>query len=319
MIKQDIVHHVIERTGLPRTKAEAAVDTVFEGLKQALAAGERIELRGFGVFSVRARKTGIGRNPRTGTEVSIAPGQSCPLQAGQGAALARREAARRSLRHKASRRVSKPARRRQLPSRPGPRQSITASLGAISLHLLSSHQPQCIHVHDQIAARHACLLRHAPACPRITVLSALRDELLQNQVKAINALDARDRRGARSQHPHAAPAFWFWQIFAQVAAHPAASSSFCRLHQHIGQHAEGRVMHPAAILQLAFGKGCVVVCRWRPESRSDRDNRSAPQRGPAIRRGRRGLKPASTVGRRARRRGNRAWRVRDRSRRHPPA
>ena len=56
MIKQDIVHHVIERTGLPRTKAEAAVDTVFEGLKQALAAGERIELRGFGVFSVRARK-----------------------------------------------------------------------------------------------------------------------------------------------------------------------------------------------------------------------------------------------------------------------
>ena len=70
MIKQDIVHQVIERTGLPRTKAEAAVDTVFEGLKQALAAGERIELRGFGVFSVRARKTGIGRNPRTGTEVS---------------------------------------------------------------------------------------------------------------------------------------------------------------------------------------------------------------------------------------------------------
>jgi len=59
LIKQDIVHHVIERTGLPRTKAEAAVDTVFEGLKQALAAGERIELRGFGVFSVRARKTGI--------------------------------------------------------------------------------------------------------------------------------------------------------------------------------------------------------------------------------------------------------------------
>ena len=76
MIKQDIVHHVIERTGLPRTKAEAAVDTVFEGLKEALAAGERIELRGFGVFSVRARKTGIGRNPRTGTEVSITPGKA---------------------------------------------------------------------------------------------------------------------------------------------------------------------------------------------------------------------------------------------------
>jgi len=83
LIKQDIVHQVIERTGLPRTKAEAAVDTVFEGLKQALAAGERIELRGFGVFSVRARKTGIGRNPRTGTEVSISPGKAVRFKPGK--------------------------------------------------------------------------------------------------------------------------------------------------------------------------------------------------------------------------------------------
>jgi DNA-binding protein HU-beta len=83
LIKQDIVHHVIERTGLPRTKAESAVDTVFEGLKQALAAGERIELRGFGVFSVRARKTGIGRNPRTGTEVNITPGKAVRFKPGK--------------------------------------------------------------------------------------------------------------------------------------------------------------------------------------------------------------------------------------------
>ena len=83
MIKQDIVHHVIERTGLPRAKAEAAVDTVFEGLKQALAAGDRIELRGFGVFSVRPRKTGIGRNPRTGTEVSITPGKAVRFKPGK--------------------------------------------------------------------------------------------------------------------------------------------------------------------------------------------------------------------------------------------
>jgi len=83
LIKQDIVHNVIERTGLPRAKAETAVDTVFEGLKQALTAGERIELRGFGVFSVRARKTGIGRNPRTGTEVSITPGKAIRFKPGK--------------------------------------------------------------------------------------------------------------------------------------------------------------------------------------------------------------------------------------------
>ncbi len=83
MIKQDIIQQVVERTGLSRSKAEAAVDTIFEGLKQALASGERIELRGFGVFNVRPRKTGIGRNPRTGTEVTITPGRAVRFKPGK--------------------------------------------------------------------------------------------------------------------------------------------------------------------------------------------------------------------------------------------
>ncbi len=83
MIKQDIVQQVMERTGLPRVKAEAAVDTLFEGLKRALTAGDRIELRGFGVFTVRPRKTGIGRNPRTGAEVTIAPGKAVRFKPGK--------------------------------------------------------------------------------------------------------------------------------------------------------------------------------------------------------------------------------------------
>ncbi len=83
MIKQDIIHHVIERTGLPRSKAESAVDTVFETLKKAMTAGERIELRGFGVFNVRPRKTGIGRNPRTGAEVTITPGKAVRFKPGK--------------------------------------------------------------------------------------------------------------------------------------------------------------------------------------------------------------------------------------------
>jgi nucleoid DNA-binding protein len=83
VIKLNIVHQVMERTGLPRNKAEAAVDTVFEGMKKALAQGDRIELRGFGVFNVRPRKTGIGRNPRTGAEVSIAPGKAVRFKPGK--------------------------------------------------------------------------------------------------------------------------------------------------------------------------------------------------------------------------------------------
>ncbi len=83
MIKQDIIQQVVERTGLTRSKAESAVDTIFGGLKQALASGDRIELRGFGVFSVKPRKTGIGRNPRTGTEVTIAPGKAVRFKPGK--------------------------------------------------------------------------------------------------------------------------------------------------------------------------------------------------------------------------------------------
>lgn len=83
MIKQDLIQRVIDRTGLPRTRAEQAIEQILKGMKTALAAGERIELRGFGVFTVKPRKTGIGRNPRTGTEVDIEPGRAVRFKAGK--------------------------------------------------------------------------------------------------------------------------------------------------------------------------------------------------------------------------------------------
>ncbi len=83
MIKQDLIHRVVERTGLPRTKAESAVDAIFEAMKRALGQSDRIELRGFGVFNVKPRKTGVGRNPRTGAEVSIAPGKAVRFKPGK--------------------------------------------------------------------------------------------------------------------------------------------------------------------------------------------------------------------------------------------
>jgi DNA-binding protein HU-beta len=83
LIKQDLIQRVAERTGLPRTKSESAVDAIFEGMKNALASGDRIELRGFGVFTVKPRKTGVGRNPRTGTEVTIAPGKAVRFKPGK--------------------------------------------------------------------------------------------------------------------------------------------------------------------------------------------------------------------------------------------
>ena len=83
MIKLDIVNAVVNKTGVTRTKAEQAVETVFGAMKSALGKGERIELRRFGVFNVRPRKTGIGRNPRTGAEVSIPPGKAVRFKPGK--------------------------------------------------------------------------------------------------------------------------------------------------------------------------------------------------------------------------------------------
>lgn len=83
MIKLDIVNQVVTRTGISKSKGELAVETVFEAMKRALERGERIELRGFGVFNVRPRKTGIGRNPRTGEEVSIPPGKAVRFKPGK--------------------------------------------------------------------------------------------------------------------------------------------------------------------------------------------------------------------------------------------
>ena len=84
MIKQDIVKDLVNRTGISERKAVAAVETVLEGMKRALSKGERIELRGFGIFSVRPRKLGIGRNPRTGTVVALAPGKAVRFRPGKG-------------------------------------------------------------------------------------------------------------------------------------------------------------------------------------------------------------------------------------------
>ncbi len=83
MIKADIVSRVTETSDVSRVKAAVAVDTVLEAMKSALQEGKRIELRGFGVFQVRDRKRGVGRNPRTGIEIAITPGKTVRFKPGK--------------------------------------------------------------------------------------------------------------------------------------------------------------------------------------------------------------------------------------------
>lgn len=83
MIKVDLVNRVAESSEVSRIKAALAVDTIFKAMKVALSEGKRIELRGFGVFQIRDRKRGIGRNPKTGVEVVIAPGKTVRFKPGK--------------------------------------------------------------------------------------------------------------------------------------------------------------------------------------------------------------------------------------------
>jgi len=83
MIKIDLVNRVAELSDVSRAVATQAVETVLASMKAALGAGQRIELRGFGVFQVRDRKRGIGRNPKTGVEVEIAPGKTVRFKPGK--------------------------------------------------------------------------------------------------------------------------------------------------------------------------------------------------------------------------------------------
>ena len=83
MIKADIINQVAEEAAITKVKAIEAVEAVFEAMKAAMMRGERIELRGFGVFQVKPRKRGIGRNPRTGKEVKIPPGRTIRFKPGK--------------------------------------------------------------------------------------------------------------------------------------------------------------------------------------------------------------------------------------------
>ena len=83
MIKLDIINRLADQTGIPKLKAEQAVDALFHSMKEALSRGDRIELRGFGAFSVKHRAARIGRNPRTGASVQVAEKHTPFFRAGK--------------------------------------------------------------------------------------------------------------------------------------------------------------------------------------------------------------------------------------------
>ena len=82
MNKNDLVSAVAEHSGLSKTDAGRAVDSVFGSIEGALKAGDEVRIVGFGSFSVAHRAASTGRNPRTGEAIQIAASKQPKFKAG---------------------------------------------------------------------------------------------------------------------------------------------------------------------------------------------------------------------------------------------
>ncbi len=72
MIRSELIAKISEdNPHLFQRDVEKIVNTIFDEITEALAAGDRVELRGFGAFSVKQRDARVGRNPRTGEAVEV--------------------------------------------------------------------------------------------------------------------------------------------------------------------------------------------------------------------------------------------------------
>ena len=72
MIRSELVQKISdENPHLYQRDVERIVSTIFDEIIEAMARGDRVELRGFGAFSVKKRDARVGRNPRTGESVEV--------------------------------------------------------------------------------------------------------------------------------------------------------------------------------------------------------------------------------------------------------
>ena len=83
MNKSDLITALSAKEGLTEADASRVIDHVFDGFTTALKNGGRVEIRGFGVFSVREYDGYKGRNPKTGEAVEVKPKKSAFFKVGK--------------------------------------------------------------------------------------------------------------------------------------------------------------------------------------------------------------------------------------------
>lgn len=91
MTKQDIIQSVCERLDLPKPQAAQLVQATFDALTESLIRDGRVELRNFGIFQIKRRQARIGRNPKTGEQVRVAPRSTVTFKPGKEMELRVRE------------------------------------------------------------------------------------------------------------------------------------------------------------------------------------------------------------------------------------
>jgi len=81
--KTELVASVAEKTGLTKKDAEKAVNALFDSVQDALTAGDKVQMIGFGTFEVKERAARKGRNPRTGQDIEIPASKNPVFKAGK--------------------------------------------------------------------------------------------------------------------------------------------------------------------------------------------------------------------------------------------
>ncbi|MBR2850227.1 MAG: HU family DNA-binding protein, partial [Clostridia bacterium] len=83
MNKTQLIDVVATKTGLKKKDAEAAVNAVNEAITEALKAGDKVQIIGFGTYEVKERAAREGRNPKTGETITIAASKTPAFSAGK--------------------------------------------------------------------------------------------------------------------------------------------------------------------------------------------------------------------------------------------
>lgn len=83
MKKTELISAVAEKCGITKKDAEKAVSSVFDAITEALVAGDKVQLVGFGTFEVKERAARMGRNPSTGKDIEIKASKAPTFKAGQ--------------------------------------------------------------------------------------------------------------------------------------------------------------------------------------------------------------------------------------------